>query len=143
MYQTHGWSRRGKKIVERVSGMWFKRTNLIAGYHQNKIIAQKTFTQNCTSDFFEDWFVSTLLPAVEEDAVIIMDNARFHRKSELSILLEKYNASHQTQIELLYLPPYSPDYNPIEHYWANLKQKIAKSKNQFNTLLECIEFNFV
>ena len=84
-----------------------------------------------------------LLPVVTSDAVIIMDNARFHRKSTLAVLIQEYNVAHDTKIELLYLPPYSPDYNPIEHYWANLKRKIGKTKARFDTLLECIEFCFV
>jgi len=143
LYQTHGWSRCGKRIVERVSGMWFKRTNLIADYWRNNILAQTTFTESCTAYFFENWFTTTLLPVVPTDAVIIMDNARFHRKSALATLLQSYNTTHHTTIELLYLPPYSPDYNPIEHYWANLKQRIGKTKDNFPSLLDSVEFNFV
>jgi len=59
---------------------------------------------------------------VSIDAVIIMDNAKFHRKSALVILLQNHNSSYDTQIELLFLPPY----DPIEHYWANFEKKSWK-----------------
>jgi len=68
---------------------------------------------------FETWFVKMLLPALPSGSTIIMDNASFHRKKVLAKLAKDKNCN------ILFLPPYSPDYNPIENVWANLKKKIG------------------
>ena len=52
-------------------------------------------------------------------SVIIMDNASFHKKESLQNLVGKYSQ------ELIFLPPYSPEYNPIEHMWSALNRKVA------------------
>ena len=69
-----------------------------------------------TSDFFEPWFKKVLLPTLDKPSVIIMDNAKFHRVRNLNDLCKEQG--HR----LLPLPPYSPEYNPIEKTWAHIKK---------------------
>jgi len=69
---------------------------------------------------FEQWFSQCLLPNLPEHAVIVMDNASFHRKKKLNILARKAHLS------LLFLPPYSPELNPIEHFWSWIKGRLQK-----------------
>jgi transposase len=52
--------------------------------------------------------------------VVIMDNASFHKSNKVKELIEKVGC------KLIYLPPYSPDPNPIEHLWGNLKRLLRK-----------------
>ena len=68
------------------------------------------------SSLFAFWFEKQLLPALPTGAVIVMDNASFHRKSQLIPLAQKYG------FRLIFLPPYSPEFNPIENFWAWLKR---------------------
>ena len=68
------------------------------------------------ADFFELWFEEHLIPELDEDVVIILDNASFHRKKRLYDLAEQYNRT------LSFLPPYSPELHPIEHFWHWLKK---------------------
>jgi len=63
-----------------------------------------------------DWFEFDLLSVVPPGHTIIMDNASFHPKKELYKMADRYS------VKLLFLPPYSPDFNPIEKFWANLKR---------------------
>ena len=72
------------------------------------------------SSLFEFWFDKVLLRAVPKYSVFILDNAAFHRKSRLRELAKKADC------EILFLPPYSPDLNPIEKYWAWLKRQLRK-----------------
>jgi transposase len=67
---------------------------------------------------FEEWFENSLLRSVEKGKTIIMDRASFHRKKPLEEACKKHGAF------LLYLPAYSPDFNPIEKTWANMKKKL-------------------
>jgi len=67
-------------------------------------------------NLFEQWFSQYLLPALPEHSVIVMDNAFFHRKKKLNIL------AHKTHCTLIFLPPYSPELNPIEYFLSWLKR---------------------
>ena len=55
-----------------------------------------------------------------EGEVIIMDNASFHRKKQLNKLAEENGR------QIIFLPPYSPELNPIEHFWNWLKKKVSE-----------------
>ena len=71
---------------------------------------------------FFAWVTQDLLPKLPESAVVVMDNASFHKRSDIrQAILE---AGHVLE----YLPPYSPDLNPIEHKWAQSKA-VRKQKN--------------
>ena len=65
-----------------------------------------------------------------------MDNATFH-KSELT-----KNLIEQANCKLVFLPAYSPDLNPIEKFWANLKAKIKRIIKNFSTLAEAVDEAF-
>jgi transposase len=82
---------------------------------------------------FNFWLKTFLLPVLGVGYTIVMDNAAFHKSEQTKILIEQANC------KLLFLPPYSPDFNPIEKFWANLKAKIKKIIGQFATLADAID----
>ncbi|VLH33893.1 IS630-Spn1, transposase Orf2 [Streptococcus pneumoniae] len=88
---------------------------MVAGLTNGELIVPMTYEETMTSDFFEAWFQKFLLPTLTTPSVIIMDNARFHRMGKLELLCEEFG------YKLLPLPPYSPEYNPIEKTWAHIK----------------------
>jgi transposase len=114
-HRSHGRAPIGEKVYGEISGKKFQRTNLIAGLCNGKIVAPLQYSGTTDSVLFEFWIENQLLPTLEKGSVIVLDNASFHRKSALFDIVEGYGCT------LLYLPPYSPDLNPIEHFWANLK----------------------
>ena len=65
-----------------------------------------------------------------------MDNASFHKSQNSQRLIE------QVGCKVLFLPPYSPDLNPIEIFWANFKKMIQTNLKKFKTLTEAIDFSF-
>ena len=69
---------------------------------------------------------------------VIMDNASFHRKGAL----EKIIGKSRRRIRLMFLPPYSPDLNPIEKSWANLKRRLRNSGQAFYGLHSAIKLFF-
>ena len=107
-YREYGRSLKGQLIRGKVSGRRYQRISLVAGLTNGELIAPMTYEETMTSDFFEAWFQKFLLPTLNTPSVIIMDNARFHRMGKLELLCEEFGH------KLLPLPPYSPEYNPIE-----------------------------
>ena len=86
---------------------------------EHEIIAPLQYNGTMHGEFFEAWFEEHLLPKVPEDGVIILDNASFHRKKRL------YEVAEKNKRKLIFLPPYSPELNPIEHFWHWLKKTTA------------------
>ena len=82
---------------------------------------------------FGFWFKTMLLPVIKPKSVIVMDNARFHQKNLLCEMAQ------QAGCRVLFLPPYSPDLNPIEKFWAWLKAKLRKILPLFQSLDLAIE----
>lgn len=82
------------------------------------------------SDVFHHWVANILIPELPKDSVIVMDNATFHKRSDTQELIQ--NAGHT----ILYLPPYTPNFNLIEQMWAWIKQKRKEWR------LDCIDTLF-
>ena len=91
------------------------------------------YRQSMTGSLFEFWFEHFLLP---EDAVIIVDNASFHRKKKLFEIADKHKR------KTIFLPPYSPQLNPIEKSWAVLKRWLKFNLNFFDNLDDAISAYF-
>jgi transposase len=90
------------------------------GYGSKSIIAPFEFEGYTDTELFNVWFIEELLPNLRKGQIVILDNASFHKSPLLAIASEKYG------VKIIYLPAYSPDLNPIEKFWANLKRNIRK-----------------
>lgn len=90
---------------------------LLAARIEKTLTATKLVRGGCKATDFNDWLAETLCPRLSSNHVVIMDNARLHKTPRTRELIAA------TGVELMFLPPYSPDYNPIEHDFANIKRK--------------------
>lgn len=115
MSRSRARSPRGERVVLPRPGRRFKRLNVIAGQCGTDVIGETFYDWTTDSRWFEVWFEWYFCPNLRHKSVIVMDNARFHRKPQLQQIAKFYDCT------ILWLPPYSPDKNPIEHLWANLK----------------------
>jgi len=129
-------SRRGIRYHWEKPGRRYAKTNVIAGLHGKRHVAVKCYTHSTKADFFNDWFEWELLAAIPRFSLVIMDNASFHKKEQLYRIAAKYD------VFLLFLPPYSPDFNPIEHSWANLKFWLIDNAHRFPSIDIAIEHYF-
>jgi transposase len=116
-YRPHGWAPIGEKVFGDISGNNRKSTNLIMAQRKNEWLAPMLFPGSCDTVTVNQWLEHMLLPELDRPSVIVMDNARFHNKDQMKIILE--NAGHA----MLPLPRYSPDFNPIEQSFAILKKR--------------------
>ena len=104
----------------------------MAAQIENKVIAPLQYSGTMDAELFETWFETRLLPALPENTVIVMDNASFHRKSRLYLLAQ--NSGYK----IIFLPPYSPELNLIENFWAWLKNRLRKVLPDFESLDDAI-----
>jgi len=132
LYREYARAPRGEKACGIISGRKYKRVSVVAGKCGDRILAPLEYAGITDSVVFEYWFSKLLLKELPPKSVIVMDNASFHRKEILHKLAEGYDCS------LLFLPPYSPDLNPIEKFWAWLKRKLREilpSADSFDSAL--------
>ena len=115
MPRTHGYSDKGKRCYGTHDWGAKGRTNAIGALIGSTIIAIGLITGSVNTSVFTSWVEQILLPELPKRSVIVMDNASFHKGSDMQKMLG--DAGHT----LLYLPPYSPDLNPIEKKWAQAK----------------------
>lgn len=122
IYREYARAPKGEKVHDKISGRKYKRTNIVAGRCGGKNISPFIYDGSMDKNLFEFWFTTMFLDEVEENKVIVMDNASFHCKNKLYELCKDANKN----LRLIFLPPYSPELNPIEKYWAILKRKVKK-----------------
>ncbi|MCX4366030.1 MAG: transposase [Bacilli bacterium] len=127
----------GEKIYGETSGRKYKRTSIVAAWTGHKIIAPLEYSGTMDSILFEYWFEGMLLPGLQQGSTIVMDNAAFHHKTQLLSIAEEQG------YRLIFLPPYSPELNPIEKFWSWLKRHLKKILPFFSsfddTLFECFQ----
>lgn len=97
-------------------------TTILSSIRINGEMAYTTYTGGTTAERFRDYLENVLLPTLDDHAVIIMDNMRSHHAKVVKELLDERKAAY------LYLPPYSPDLNPIEKLWSKLKSILRSLK---------------
>ena len=116
MPRTHGYALKGKRCVGVHDwGAQRGRTNVIGALFGATLFTVTLFSTTINGQIFSAWVIQDLIPKLPEKSVIVMDNASFHKGKTMKKALE--DAGHT----LLYLPPYSPDLNPIEKKWAQAK----------------------
>lgn len=94
------------------------------------MIAAMTIEEATDGDIFLAYVEHILCPALKQGDVVVMDNLSSHKVKGVRQLIEKAGA------EVLYLPPYSPDLNPIEKAWAKLKQLLRAAKARTKEALD-------
>lgn len=121
-----GWGLKGKRLHGLKKGNRGKRVNTIAFLKNNKIIAPIVFEGSCNRDIIITYFEEVLFPSLTNKHILILDNAAFHKGVAIDEIVKKHGH------EILYLPPYSPDFNPIEKIWATLKNQAKKFLSNFS-----------
>jgi len=118
---------RGTIIEDVKRGDKFERLNVIGAQCEEKYYAVECYRQNTDSQFFETWFEAFLLEEIPNGCTVILDNATFHREKILRKIA-------RGKARLLFLPPYSPDYNPIEKTWANMKRFLNNNLEDYESV---------
>jgi transposase len=122
MTRLRGRALQGQRVVGRIPHGHYQTTTLIAGIRLQGPCAPWLFEGAMDGEMFLAWVVEGLAPTLQKGDLVIMDNLATHKVKGVAEAIESAGA------RLLYLPPYSPDFNPIENMWSKIKQ-ILRSAN--------------
>jgi transposase len=128
LYRMYGYAIRGQKVYGKIPGKKYGRLSMVAAKCGKEVIGRYEYTCTMNAKLFELWFNEVLLKEIPSGSVIILDNASWHRKKVLKKLAE------EACCRVIFLPPYSPDFNPIEKVWAALKKFVRHYMRNFSSL---------
>ena len=131
MPRTHGYAFKGQRCYGKHDWGAKGRTNVIGAMLGGILLTVSLFQTTVNTAVFNAWVIQDLLPKLPKNSVVVMDNATFHKGQDMMKALDKEGHS------LLYLPPYSPDLNPIEHKWAQKKSQKRKQNCSLESLFSC------
>lgn len=121
MARTHGRAPRGERLRMGVPFGHWKTTTLVAGLRRSGIVAPMVLDGPINQLTFEAYVEQILVPELKPGDIVIMDNLSSHKSPAVRTAIEAAGA------ELRFLPPYSPDFNPIEKAFAKLKALLRKA----------------
>ena len=116
MTRLRGRAPRGERLVDRTPHGHWKTTTLIAALGLSGVRCSTVVDGAVNADIFESFVERVLVPELRKGDVVIMDNLSSHKRARTRELIEGAGA------ELEFLPPYSPDLNPIEMVFSKVKQ---------------------
>jgi len=130
MTRLWGRAERGQRIAEATPQGHWKVLTIMGAISRRGIVAAMTIESPTDGDIFLAYVEQVLCPKLQAGAVVVMDNLSAHKVKGIRELIEATGA------DLLYLPPYSPDLNPIEKAWSKLKQWLRSAKARTTEALE-------
>ena len=135
MEKEYGWETKGVRLLDEKLGNKAnrERITIIAGLLNKRIVAPCRLEGYTNTETFNTWVRENLLPELKPNNIIIMDNASFHKNQRTKELIESKGCI------LLYLPPYSPDFNPIEKIWGSMKKLYRNHKHKYEDVYELID----
>src|SRR5271167_4514069 len=130
MTRNYGRAPRGDRVPEGTPNSHWSTLTMLAALTTQGLQAPMTIESPTDGDVFLAYLEQVLCPRLQPGQVVIMDNLPAHKVEGVRRLIEA------TGVELLYLPPYSPDFNPIEPAWSKIKQQLRSAKARTVETLE-------
>jgi transposase len=133
MTRTRGRAPRGVRVIDKVPHGHWATTTMISAIRTTGPCAAAVVTGATDSDVFLAYVQHVLVPELKPGDVVILDNLQPHKAKGVREMIEAAGA------KLLYLPPYSPDFNPIENMWSKVKQHLrSAAARTFDALQEAV-----
>jgi len=132
MGRSHAWVKKGQERIERRPMNWGKNLTAIGAVRLCGWVQQSTMFASMTKNRFVAWFAKKLVPKLRRGDVVFLDNLPAHHDDRILSLARRAGA------RVLYLPPYSPDLNPIEPGWALQKQVVKRAAPRTPTALRTV-----
>jgi transposase len=124
MTPLYGWSDIGKRVIDYVPHGHWKTTTFLAALRHEGLVAPLVVDGAINGDVFLAYVEQQLVSTLKEGDIVVMDNLSSHKVTGVKEAIESVGAT------VLYLPPYSPDFNPIEQVFSKLKTLVRKAKTR-------------
>jgi len=124
MTRLRGRAPRGQRLIDKTPHGHWQTTTLIAALDMEGIRCSTVVDGAVNGDVFEAFVEQVLVPQLRPGDLVVMDNLSSHKRVRVQALIEA------SQAEVLYLPPYSPDLNPIELVFSKIKQLLRTLKTR-------------
>lgn len=118
MARSHGWSPVGEPIIDFRPASRGQNYTVIGAVSDDRVVCHQTIQGGLNIESWTEFVRDVLVPRLEPGQILVMDNLRIHHNHKARDILS--NAG----VEVLFLPPYSPDFNPIEPVWAHMKWRM-------------------
>jgi transposase len=130
MTRLDGRGQTGERVVDYTPDVRFERTTVLSSVRANGEIVPCTFEGSLNGDIFKEYIAQFLAPTLKKGDIVVMDNLSSHKVKGVIDPIISAGAT------VMYLPPYSPDFNPIEMMWSKIKAYLRKAKARTKVLLE-------
>jgi transposase len=130
MTRRYGRAQYGRRVADAVPKNFGLNVTLLGALSCNGLDAVMTVEGATDTAVFRAYVEQVLVPTLVADDVVVMDNLTVHKVSGIREAIEATGA------RLIYLPPYSPDYSPIESCWSKLKAILRKAKARSREALD-------
>ena len=130
MTRRYGHARRGRRVREGVPARRWRTLSVLGAIRRCGWVGAMTIEAPTDGEIFLAYLEQVLGPQLQPGDVVVMDNLAAHKVAGVRESIQARGA------ELLYLPPYSPDFNPIEPCWAQVKQQLRSAKARSLPALE-------
>jgi transposase len=118
----YAWSRRGRRVFGSAPKNWGKNVTLLASITRRGLGPCLAVEGSTTREVFETYLERVLAPTLEPGQIVVMDNLSAHKGGKVKEIIEGRGC------ELVYLAPYSPDFNPIEQAFSKVKGLLRRAR---------------
>jgi transposase len=129
MLRSHAWIKAGQELVEGKPANWGGNMTMAGAVTLEGVLALNTMFKAMNRERFVLWVRDSLAPKLRKGDAVFMDNLKAHHDPLVEALVRARGA------KVVYLPPYSPDLNPIESVWALIKKRIRAVAPRSKTAL--------
>jgi transposase len=136
LHREYARSPRGTQVISDIKGNKYQRVSMIAAQCKKAILAPFVFTGTTDANVFNAWLKDQLVPQLRAGQVVVMDNYSIHKTKETQKIIQNAGCT------ILFLPPYSPDLNPIENTWAIIKRRIRNLQKTITDFHQAINQAF-
>lgn len=133
MTRLRGWALRGERAAGIAPHGHWQTVTILSGIKRDGPVAPLVIDGTLDGEMFLEWTRRFLLRELQPGDVVILDNLSTHKVAGFAELVEAAGA------RVLYLPPYSPDFNPIENMWSKMKEFLrAAQARTFDALVAAV-----
>lgn len=138
MTRLYGRGIDGKRVVEYTPDVRFQRTSILSSIKIDGTCVPMVYSGALNGELFKKYLEEFLAPTLNHGDIIVMDNLSSHKVEGVIEIIENVGA------KIAFLPPYSPDFNPIELMWSKIKAYLRKVKARkpealFNAISDSLE----